>query len=76
MDARGDAIQDDSFLMLFNAHFEPIDFTIPNLWGDNWTVVLETAEPRPPSADAARRAKAGEAFAVEARALTVLQRDR
>jgi isoamylase len=60
---------------LFNAHFEPLDFTIPSRWGDRWRVVLETAEPLPPAEDAAATAKAGESFRVEARALTLLRRE-
>jgi len=74
-DTRGEPMRDESFLVLFNAHFEPLDFTIPTQWGDRWRVVLETAEPLPPADDAAATAKAGEAFRVEARALTLLRRE-
>jgi isoamylase len=74
-DARGEPTRDDSFIVLFNAHFEPLDFTIPTLWGDHWRVVLETAEPLPPADEAADTAKAGEPFRVEPRALTLLRRE-
>jgi isoamylase len=74
-DARGEPTRDESFIVLFNAHFEPLDFTIPSRWGDRWRVVLETAEPLPPAEDAAATAKAGESFRVEARALTLLRRE-
>ena len=43
-DERGQRIVDDSFLMLFNAHHEPIEFSL--LGGEyarNWHVVLDTA---------------------------------
>jgi glycogen operon protein len=42
-DPRGEKITDDSFLVLFNAHYEKLPFTIPNRdWGDHWVVVLDT----------------------------------
>ena len=43
-DARGGVIRDDSFLVLFNAHFEAIDFTLPaDAYGDEWLVEVDTA---------------------------------
>ncbi len=43
-DARGGVIRDDSFLVLFNAHFEAIDFTIPeDAYGEEWFVEIDTA---------------------------------
>ncbi|HRC11967.1 MAG TPA: glycogen debranching protein GlgX [Dermatophilaceae bacterium] len=43
-DARGGAIRDDSFLVLFNAHYEPIDFVIPERsYGEEWFVEIDTA---------------------------------
>jgi glycogen operon protein len=42
-DPRGEKITDDSFLVLFNAHYEKLPFTIPARdWGDHWVVVLDT----------------------------------
>ncbi len=42
-DPRGEKVTDDSFLVLFNAHYESLPFTIPNRdWGDHWVVVLDT----------------------------------
>ena len=35
---------DDSFLLLFNAHVEPVAFTLPaERFGSLWEVVLDTA---------------------------------
>jgi len=46
-DLRGEKVTDDSFLVLFNAHHEPLPFTIPNRdWGDHWVVVLDTDDLR------------------------------
>jgi isoamylase len=43
-DSRGGAIRDDSFLVLFNAHYEPIDFVIPEAsYGRKWFVEINTA---------------------------------
>jgi isoamylase len=43
-DPRGERIVDDSFLLLFNASHEPVDYTLPAPeYGQTWTVVLDTA---------------------------------
>ena len=42
-DRRGEPIVDDSFLMLFNGHFEKTTFTLPKRdYGEQWTAVLDT----------------------------------
>ena len=41
-DLRGQRVVDDSFLLLFNAHDEPIEWTLPTQWGGPWQVVLDT----------------------------------
>ncbi|OBJ49269.1 glycogen debranching protein GlgX [Mycobacterium sp. 1423905.2] len=42
-DARGQRITDDSFVLCFNAHHEPIDFVLPpEEFGPGWTPVLDT----------------------------------
>jgi isoamylase len=41
---RGTTLHDDSFLLLFNAHGEPVTFTLPGLGsGVSWEVMLDTA---------------------------------
>jgi isoamylase len=41
----GERIQDDSFLLLFNAHYEPVTFSLPTRrFGVRWETVLGTAE--------------------------------
>jgi isoamylase len=55
-DPRGEKITDDSFLVLFNAHYETLPFTVPDRdWGDHWVVVLDTDDlaVRPEAAAAA-----------------------
>jgi glycogen operon protein len=42
-DTRGEPILDDSFLLLFNAAAEEVDFTLPSTeFGAEWTCVLDT----------------------------------
>ncbi|HEY9812459.1 MAG TPA: glycogen debranching protein GlgX [Candidatus Sericytochromatia bacterium] len=43
---QGQRIMDESFLLFFNAHWELIEFTLPNVLQDReWTVVIDTKEP-------------------------------
>ena len=43
-DAAGHPVRGDSFFLLFNAHCEPIEFTIPaEEWGREWSTVIDTA---------------------------------
>jgi isoamylase len=44
-DRRGQKVTDDSFLLLFNAHADAIDWMLPKQWGQWWEVVTETADP-------------------------------
>ncbi len=42
----GERIVDDSFLLLVNAHHEPVTFTLPpESYGRGWEVVIDTADP-------------------------------
>jgi isoamylase len=41
---RGDTVRDQSFLLLFNAHREPVTFVLPGRrFGDAWDVLIDTA---------------------------------
>jgi isoamylase len=43
---KGEAIVDDTFLLCFNAHYEPMTFTLPpHHFGDRWHRVIDTADP-------------------------------
>ena len=70
----GETIADNSFLLCFNAHFEPVAFTMPQeAFGTRWHRVIDTADP-----DLARRVTAlgpGRKLTVSDRSLVVLQRD-
>jgi glycogen operon protein len=71
-DTRGEQVRDDSFLLLFNAHHEPLPFTLPPVdYGELWESVLDTAMPvysdRP-------LLKPGSTTMIESRSVTVLRR--
>jgi glycogen operon protein len=43
LDEDGRSIEDDSFLLIFNAHHDPIEFTIPGpSFGRSWDVAVDT----------------------------------
>jgi glycogen operon protein len=43
---QGERVEDDSFLLLFNAHHEDVTFTLPTRrFGATWSLVLTTADP-------------------------------
>jgi isoamylase len=44
-DRRGQRVTDDSFLLLFNTHPDPIEWTLPKQWGQWWDLVTDTADP-------------------------------
>jgi glycogen operon protein len=72
-DPRGEKVEDDSFFVLFNGHFEPLAFRFPEgRWGDRWEVIVDTAAPLVDPGE--RVAKAGQELDVEARSVVVLKR--
>jgi glycogen operon protein len=72
-DARGKRVVDASFYALFNAHHEPVAFTLPTRdWGDRWVAVLDTSTPLPLGSDCI--VKAGEHVQVRDRSVMLLQK--
>jgi isoamylase len=47
--SQGERVEDDSFYVLFNAHHEPIAFSLPHRasWGRSWVKILDTTEELP-----------------------------
>jgi glycogen operon protein len=69
----GEKILDDSFYILFNAHYESLLFNLPaSKWGDKWKKILDTAAGWH-EADSIML-KAGAQLMVAERSLVLLQR--
>ena len=87
-DLRGERVIDDSFLILFNAHHEELEFTIPEArFGEEWAIVFDTASPPLDAAPvvpgsnrlelptaASQTINAGETRMVESRSVVLLTR--
>jgi isoamylase len=72
-EVQGEWVRDDSFLVLFNAHFERLGFTlVDGPWGQRWSKVLDTATPLM-GLDQDER-DAGDLVELEARSLVVFRR--
>ena len=72
-DTRGERVVDASFYVLFNAHHDPLVFTLPTRdWGDHWVSVLDTSAPLPEESD--RIVTAGEHVQVRDRSIMLLRR--
>ena len=70
-DERGEPVIDDCFYLAFNAHHEPMEFTLPaSEYAHGWTIVVDTAELGEVEPV---ELKAGESITVAARATVVLQ---
>ena len=71
-DEEGRPIRDDSFLLLFNAHHEPVPFTIPGEeFGRQWRVDIDTA-----ARHESESVASGATVELEGRSLAVLSRPR
>ncbi|WP_340556826.1 glycogen debranching protein GlgX [Streptomyces sp. GSL17-111] len=71
---RGEPIHDDSFILMFNAHDEKLDFTVPADHGKEWRTIVDTAreEGHPPWVGP--NVPGGDVVTVSDRSLVVLQR--
>ncbi|MYW46787.1 glycogen debranching enzyme, partial [Streptomyces sp. SID161] len=72
-DPHGGRMVDDSFLLLVNGYWEPVDFRLPDgSFGERWTGLIDTADPD--GVPDERERKAGTRLRVEARSLVLLSR--
>jgi isoamylase len=73
-DPRGEPVVDDSFYILFNAHYEAMAFKLPTCpWGDRWVKVIDTDKPVPDLREH-HQLRAGEEVHLEAYSMMVLRR--
>jgi isoamylase len=86
-DARGERIVDDSFLILFNAYSEELEFTVPpEHFGSEWSIVFDTSRTSTESVtpvtqetaiepvDGPHTATAGSTLSVKGRSIVLLTR--
>jgi isoamylase len=74
-DRRGERVVDDSFLMGFNAHFEDIEWTLPDEhYGPGWSLVVDSCAGTVDSTPMGDTVPAGGTLTLPARSLVVLQR--
>ncbi|WP_432020042.1 glycogen debranching protein GlgX [Streptomyces sp. 1222.5] len=72
-DPYGRRMTDDSFLLLVNGYWEPVDFRLPgDAFGERWTTLIDTADPD--GVPDERERKAATKLRVEARSLILLFR--
>ena len=70
---QGDQVTDESFLILFNSHHEPVTFQLPpRRFGQRWKLELSTAEPDIAEGELNFPARAE--VTVEARSIVLLRR--
>ncbi len=68
---RGEVILDDHFYILFNAHYEKLEYTLPGeKYGPNWEIVFDTVVG---FVDKQKAYKAGEKISIEGRSVLVLR---
>ena len=72
LDPDGRRVRDTAFLLLFNAHHEALDFTLPAAsFGQAWAVAVDTATE---VGERGGRFAAGSPVTVDARSMVVLSR--
>ncbi|MFJ6694758.1 glycogen debranching protein GlgX [Streptomyces sp. NPDC091272] len=71
---RGERISDDSFLLMFNASAETLEFMVPEDHGEQWEVVVDTGRDDGVPPGTGDKFDAGEHLTLIGRSLTVLQR--
>ena len=70
--ARAEPVSDDDFLLLFNAHHEPLPFVLPAAeWGESWLMEIDTDDG---FVEGEVLVAAGETVTVEGRSMVVLRR--
>ncbi|MFG3349412.1 glycogen debranching protein GlgX [Streptomyces sp. NPDC048018] len=71
---QGERIADDSFLLMFNASSEELEFEVPDSHGECWKVVVDTSHPEGMPPEHGPEVDAGERVTLAPLTLTVLRR--
>src|SRR3954467_7807751 len=74
-DKRGQQILDDSFLVIFNAHYEDLEFTLPpKEYGEFWSVFIDTADDGTWASDSGDTFAPGDVVVASPRSTIMLRR--
>lgn len=69
----GNQMVDNNFILIFNAHYEPIMFTLPDeRYGKKWRLIVDTHNPKGPELNY----EAGFAITAQSRSFLLLMSDR
>ncbi|MEW1720101.1 glycogen debranching protein GlgX [Streptomyces sp. NPDC093109] len=71
---RGETISDDSFLLMFNASAEELEFVVPVNHGEHWQLVVDTARPEGVVPGQGEKVDGGARIRMIGRSMTVLMR--
>ncbi|WP_137992627.1 glycogen debranching protein GlgX [Streptomyces vilmorinianum] len=71
---QGERIADDSFLLMFNASSQELEFEVPINHGESWRVVVDTSHPEGIPPQEGPKVAAGERVPLAPLSLTVLRR--
>ncbi|MEU7010279.1 glycogen debranching protein GlgX [Streptomyces sp. NPDC046332] len=71
---QGERIADDSFLLMFNASAQELEFEVPINHGESWRVVVDTSHPEGIPPQEGPKVAAGERVTLAPLSLTVLKR--
>lgn len=75
MDSKGNPVVDDSFYVIFNAHYEAVSYQIPGEgYGNQWDLAVDTSQPS--GSEQEKQYQAGETIQVEGRSVVALQHKR
>ena len=73
-DPRGQRVTDDTFLLLFNAHHDQVEFRLPGArWAASWVRVLDTVAPDGAVADLTSALRPGSRTVLPAHSMQVLR---
>ncbi len=75
VDDRGIPVTDDDFLILLNAHHEPVPFMLPHFEG-TWEIGLDTAVPEDGDGSSPAHLQGGTQYPLSGRSLVLLRRKR
>ncbi len=66
----GEAVIDDGFYVIFNAHWEPVEYRLPDgMYADNWTKIVDTTDS---TVEDEETYEAGSMITVQGRSIVVL----